>query len=216
MPPENLHMTVMEIAHSLTKSDMNELVETVRPKLEEITDYTYTHKARLICPMVSYDASAVALSFIPAAGKGSGWSDDNDDTYTYHHLRRDVYILCRSTGVEVASRYVVPSAHLTLGRFVTNEDHATEGQEGLDMKKMDAWLKTIDEVNAWLKENYWPQEKGKIAPGGEWIVGEEKGLSCQAGTIWYGAPDDGKLGKATLRVGKGFEPVTFDKSALLM
>jgi len=35
-----------------------------------MTDYTLTHRARLIKPMLSYDGAALALSFLPAAGEG--------------------------------------------------------------------------------------------------------------------------------------------------
>ncbi len=67
------------------------------------------------------------MSFLPAAGESvvspppvAPKPDDRagrDDGYTYHHLRRDIFGLVGGTGVDIASRYVVPSAHMTLGRM---------------------------------------------------------------------------------------------------
>ena len=185
--------------------------------------------------MLSYDSSAIALSFVPAAGEArppsrSGFppeSDDpdptetetrQDDAFTYHHLRRSLYELSTSGGVEVASRYTVPSAHLTIARFVSQEDISTSPQESsddsgpgqldghgakaviVDTKKVSKLVEEIEDINAWLVEEYWPregQQGERIKEGGEWIVGEEKGLDCRKGTLWYG-------GGNTVRLGRGF------------
>ena len=70
MPRDNLHMTALEITHSKTAPEIDALVEQLRPVLEEVTDYTLTHRSRLVKPMITYDAQAMALSFLPAAGEG--------------------------------------------------------------------------------------------------------------------------------------------------
>jgi hypothetical protein len=161
--------------------------------------------------MLSYDASALALSLLPAAGEAhpSTRSSEADD-YTYHHLRRDIYSLCTNAGVTIGSRYTVPSAHLTIARFVTQDDILTKeaptaqadtakdgGQGGVDRGKVRNLVERIEEINAWLEREYWPRGEEEIRAGGEWVVGEEKGLDCRRGTLWYG-------GGETVRLGKGF------------
>src|SRR4051794_39204153 len=109
MPPANLHMTVLEVTHSQTPDVVERLVETMRPSLNSIADYTFTHRAKLVKPMLSFDGSACAVSFIPAGGPEPGVQDDKHDySYTYQHLRRDLYNISRDAGAEIESRYTVP------------------------------------------------------------------------------------------------------------
>jgi hypothetical protein len=147
--------------------------------------------------MISYDGAALALSFLPAAGEllpceksESEVRTQEDDNFTYHHLRRDLFNIASKTGVSIDSRYVVPSSHITIGRFLTQDDHDTP-------EKMVNWIKKIEQLNAWLEEEYWPKENGKRREDGEWIVGQERGLDFREGTLWYG-------GGNTVRIGKGF------------
>ncbi|PVH97202.1 AAA-domain-containing protein [Periconia macrospinosa] len=184
MPRDNLHITALEITHSKTAEEIEGLVEIMQPKVPFITNYTFTHQTRLIKPMIGYDASALALSFVPAAGEdvpaGRSLADDN---YTYHHLRRDLFNLCKDTGVAVDSRYVVPSSHLTIGRFIDPRDFAN-GTVPYDPHKMEAFIQKIEEINEWLQNEFWPEfNDGKIPDGGQWIVGEEKGLHCRMGRL---------------------------------
>ncbi|KAI5861202.1 RNA ligase/cyclic nucleotide phosphodiesterase [Durotheca rogersii] len=183
--------------------------------------------ARLVRPFVSYDLSAFALSFVPASGHEPRASpppaqpgpldDEHDDhhegepiqepgqpprpdRYTYHHLRRDLWARARAAGVAVDSRYVVPSAHVTLGRYLGDADHATAAQRR-------RWVDAIDEVNRWLEGEVWavaaapPGGASPAAPRrrfvGEWIVGQEKGFDVRVGTLWYG-------GGRTVLLGEGF------------
>lgn len=196
MPPDCLHMTTLEVTHSLTAPEIDTLIQTLLPSMESITDYTAHHRARLVKPMIGYDASALALSFIPASGEGT---DAHNDAYTYHHLRRDVYALTKSAGVTVTSRYTVPSSHLTIARFVTQEDFLHRGKDGsvFDSHKMRAWIATIEGINKWLQETYWPSEGQSIPESGQWTVGHEKGLDFRKGTLWYG-------GGKTIHLGAGF------------
>jgi len=64
---------------------------------------------------------------------------------------------------------------------------------------MKCWLNGIEEINAWLESEFWPVDgqTGPIKTGGEWIVGQEKGLDLRKGRLWYG-------GGETVRLGKGF------------
>ncbi|KAL8874806.1 MAG: hypothetical protein Q9192_009146 [Flavoplaca navasiana] len=199
MPTECLHMTALEIDFSRTAEEIDAIVKTMFDKIREITDYPFAHRARLIKPMLSYDTAAIALSYVPAAGESPPDGRHNSaDAYTYHHLRRDLYELSKSTGVEIASRYVVPSAHLTIARFVTQADIAvSEDDETPDPPKVQKLLDQIEKINADLRDRYWPKDDQRIMAGGEWIVGQEKGLDCRKGTLWYG-------GGQTIRLGKGF------------
>ena len=201
-PSENLHLTCLEITFSRTKEEIAELIRQMAPNISEITDYTYTHRARLIKPMLGFDASAFALSFLPAAGEGlSHGRRKADDEYTYHHLRRDVYTLAKGTGVAIGSRYTVPSSHLTIGRFITPQDTAKDAEKGLDAsiadpEKMSRVLSKIEEINDWLQNEYWPKDMGiPIREGGEWIIGEENGLDFHQGTLWYGRGERVRLGR---------------------
>ncbi|KAH7356501.1 RNA ligase/cyclic nucleotide phosphodiesterase [Rhexocercosporidium sp. MPI-PUGE-AT-0058] len=197
MPVPNLHLTALELTHSLTEAQITAIIKDLGPEAtEKITDYTYTHRPRLIKPMLSYDGAALALSFLPAAGEGlpSTSSDTSsrikqDDDYTYHHLRRDLFNIASATGVTVDSRYVVPSSHITVGRFLTQEDHASP-------EKMVKFIELIEEINAWLEREYWPSGDER-REAGEWIVGQERGLDFRMGRLWYG-------GGKTVRLGRGF------------
>ena len=164
---------MQEITHSKTAEEIEALKEQVAPVAGQVVEYTKasTRKARLIRPMIGFDASALALSFVPAAGER--------DDFSYHHLRRDVFDVLTEAGVKVDSRYVVPSAHLTIGRFITRGDFETEAK--LDAGKMERFVSAIDEVNQWLQEKYWKDEQR-----GGWTVGEGDGIVLRWGTVWYG------------------------------
>ena len=65
MPQDNLHMTTSELLSSCPGDQVEGMAATLEQKLsiEEIVNYTLTHRARLIRPVISYDATAFALSF---------------------------------------------------------------------------------------------------------------------------------------------------------
>lgn len=230
MPAPNLHMTALEVTHSLTVSEINELVNKLLPSSKQIADYpsTPSHQARLIKPMLSYDAAALALSFVPAAGevlsptpttttsasasssteetaKASSQRTLSDDTFTYHHLRRDLYTLT-SASISVGSRYVVPSAHLTIARFNSPNPFASssdpssdplDATAGLTIDARRHWIHEIEAINKWLETEYWPTGTStQIRAGGEWIIGDEKGLDLRRGTLWYGGGESIYQGKA--------------------
>ena len=94
----------------------------------------------------------------------------------------------KDAGITVNSRYIVPSAHITLGRYLTDEDHATP-----ELRKQ--WVDAIDEINAWLEAEVWDNASSELV--GEWVVGQEKGLDVRAGQLWYG-------GGRTVLMGEGF------------
>jgi len=212
MPPEALHMTVLEIAHSLTAAEVEGLEQQMGDNVEKIVNITCekfetTEKvARLVCPLLNFDDSSLALQWLPAASPSHGTPglQDGSDGYTYHHLRRDVHAAIRDAGLEVASRYVTPSAHLTICRFINSEDLSIRGQSGsgsvscvaVDHAKVSKFVETIEEINAWLIAEFWPQAESLPIPrGGEWVVGEEKGLECRRGTLWYGGGERVCMGR---------------------
>ncbi|KAI1814163.1 60S ribosomal protein L44 [Poronia punctata] len=198
MPLHRMHITTLEIAFSRTAEEIEEIKEALKPSIPAIANYTYRHRARLVKPMVSYDLSAFAVSFLPAAGEPvispPPVAPDNadvlkqGDTYTYHHLRRDMWDQAKMAGIVVGSRYIVPSAHITLGRYLTHDDHATPEQRK-------RWVDAIDDVNRWLESEVWGRADSEVI--GEWIVGQEKGLDVRVGTLWYG-------GGRTVLLGEGF------------
>lgn len=199
MPAYNMHMTALEVAFSKTPEEIADLVTAFRPAIPSIVSYTHSHRARLVKPFVSYDLSAFALSFLPASGEAAlspppvgvdvpAASITAGDGYTYHHLRRDIFDRVQAAGIEVGSRYQVPSAHITLGRYLSEVDHDTPA-------KRQRWIAAIDEVNRWLAEEVWDQEGAEFT--GEWVVGQERGLDARNGALWYG-------GGRTIQLGEGF------------
>ncbi|KAL5332792.1 RNA ligase/cyclic nucleotide phosphodiesterase [Aspergillus crustosus] len=203
LPPESLHITTLEIASSRTADEIDALAASLlnsgtASKLVNYTSDTH-HRARLVKPVVSYDSSATALSFLPAAGEPTAHSkeverpgnDDSNDGYSYHHLRRDLAGLVLDSGVSLGARYVVPSAHVTIARFVERD-----GKE-VDEKKVAALVERIERVNATLRERYWPEKDGSVPVKGEWVVGQEYGLEFNKGTSWYGGGEKVLVGKGS-------------------
>ncbi|KAJ5110645.1 hypothetical protein N7532_001180 [Penicillium argentinense] len=198
MPDDCLHTTVLEVAHSLTEGEIENLVQTLQSSevsTRQISEYAVAHQTRLLKPLISFDSAALALTLVPAAGEGVEASPSGDsDSYSYHHLRRDIFDITRQANLPVASRYIVPSAHITIGRFIT-DDGFVKGDDGrqVDSAAVKRFVDKIGEVNDNLKRKYWPSEGG-IPDGGEWIVGQEMGLVVRRGRLWYGGGEDVPLG----------------------
>lgn len=185
MPSDRLHMTTMEITSCQTESEIKDLVSFLHQHspLQELVNYTLTHRARLVKPMVNYDSSAIALSFVPAAGE--------DDRYTYHHLRSDIYDGITRSGCPITSRYTVPSAHVTLARFITQDGFLLGDTEKLNHAQNSLLVDTLEKINDRLRDTYWQSDN----PQGEWVVGQEKGLELVKGRSWYGKGDRVLLGE---------------------
>ncbi|KAJ5561055.1 RNA ligase/cyclic nucleotide phosphodiesterase [Penicillium sp. DV-2018c] len=193
MPSDCLHMTVLEVAHSLTEQQIEDLVQTLRSSkevtLSDIAAYPRSHPARLIKPMVSFDSAALALTFVPAVSDAKIASAGED--YTYHHLRRDIFEMVRRANVSVVPRYSVPSAHFTIARFISQDEFTVEGADGVervDHQRIKALIEKIEEINTKLENEYWARE-GQIKDGGEWVVGQED-LVIRRGRLWYGGGED--------------------------
>ena len=191
MPLQNLHTTVLEVVFSVTEPEVNKIVSTLLQDgaAERIANITLQHRPRLIKPMISYDTAALALSFVPAAGEGKSVEEDK---FTYHHLRRDVFDKLVAAGVKPASRYAVPSAHLTIGRFINQNGFVSNGV--FDHEKAKKFIEKIEEINDRLQKKFWPTEEG-VPEEGVWTMGQEKGLDFRKGTLWYGGGETVVLGK---------------------
>ncbi|KAF4218059.1 hypothetical protein CNMCM8980_005443 [Aspergillus fumigatiaffinis] len=188
-PPDFLHTTVLEIASSRTSLEVDSFVSHLEQSgvIPDLVNYTFNHRARLVKPVVSFDAAAMALSFVPAAGEPSRWSRSaDDDKYTYHHLRRDLYAGVAATGLQLKPRYLVPSAHITIARFVTHDGFLLEklgagGEPAFDCERVAALVDKIEQINQKIQAKYWPGENRTVSAGAEWIVGEETGLELCKG-----------------------------------
>ncbi|KAF4270324.1 hypothetical protein KXW98_003691 [Aspergillus fumigatus] len=188
-PPDFLHTTVLEIASSRTPLEVDSFVSHLEQSgvIPGLVNYTFNHRARLVKPVVSFDASAMALSFVPAAGEPSRWSRSvDDDNYTYHHLRRDLYAGVAATGLQPKARYLVPSAHITIARFITHDGFLLEkfgsgGEPVYDCDRVAALVDKIEQINHEIQAKHWPGENRTVSAGAEWIVGEETGLELCKG-----------------------------------
>ena len=175
MPPENLHITVLEVVHSTTRAAIESLIETIGMQhLERMVYYPAGKGVRLGKPSLSFDKAALAVSFLPIEG-------GRDRGYTYHHLRGDLWEMLRRRGIDVSSRYIVPSAHLTVGRFIE------VGPTGVGSvaKEMKRWIKVIDEINDWLEKNGEQYMRGDNGKGQSfWEI--DTPLDLRKGLLWYG------------------------------
>ena len=197
-PADQLHMTTLEMVSSRTALEVDRVTAFLQEKLplQEIVNYTLTHRARLVRPVVSYDAAAMALSFVPAAGETTNQLDWTvDDEYSYHHLRRDLWNIVARSGYQPASRYNVPSAHITIARFAVPAGFDKEKALELLTDGRVAMVEKIEDINQELRSKEW--KRFGHASRGEWIVGHERGLELNKGQSWFGK------GEAVL-IGNGF------------
>ena len=87
--------------------------------------------------------------------------------YSYHHFRQEIFDKVTAAGVQVTSRYYVPTAHVTIARFVAETCRGGDGVQ--------EWLERIDDINCWL-----------AGLEVKWAVGDEAPIECRIGQVWYG------------------------------
>ncbi|KAL4783090.1 60S ribosomal protein L44 [Aspergillus varians] len=182
-PPESLHITTLEVTSSRTQEEIDALATRLLQDgtASKLVNYASDprHRARLVKPIISFDASAMALSFLPAAGEPiadqnttatAAGKHQHDDGYSYHHLRRDLAAKVLESGISLAARYVVPSAHVTIARFVRHNGGLLDGHG------VAALVERVERVNMMLREKYWPGENegGSMPVKGEWVVNVPK------------------------------------------
>ena len=143
-PPENLHMTLLEVAHSRPEKEIESLVHTLKPKMEAINSITVKGPV-LKHPLLCFDANAVALSFTSSYP-------------THTKLRESLYDFVTHHGVDILPRYAGPSAHITIARF--KEQLSTE-----DVKHM---LKTIASINKSMPNHEWKITSASLSSGIIW------------------------------------------------
>ncbi|PYH85476.1 60S ribosomal protein L44 [Aspergillus uvarum CBS 121591] len=185
-PPNYLHMTTLEIASCRTEPEIDDLVTRLQRSgiIPQLTDCTFHHRPRLFKPVISYDATAMALSFVPeASGDMIGHFHEKEyqnEQYTYHHLRRDVSAQIAAIGLPMKPRYIAPSAHITIARFITREGFLLErpgpdGVEKVDTNQVALLIRKTESINERLRAEYWPRERGEPIPRkGEWVVNVPK------------------------------------------
>ncbi|KAJ5170729.1 Ribosomal protein L44e [Penicillium coprophilum] len=184
VPPDHLHMTTLEIRSSLTGPEIDEISSSLEMSgiVAELANYTLTHRARLVKPVISYDTSAIALSFVPAAGEEDHYEySGKDDKFTYHHLRNDLHNIITQSDCPIAARYTVPSAHITIGRFITTSGPPQRELYSLEEfeKKASQLVYQIEDLNHELRSNVW-RRLGDPSEG-QWVIGHEKGLELMKG-----------------------------------
>jgi hypothetical protein len=165
MPLHKLHISLLEIAHNTTPAIVDERVKQLRPHFPKLLAYPQNNPTHLFRPQLACDTSSLVVKFLPVTGTNT--------SYTYHHLRRDLFDQVSTLGIIMCPRYVVPSAHITVARFIDNVDFEMDGKTVEE--KMRKWWKLIDNINVWLASL--PDEKGM------WTIDNAE---CRTGTQWYG------------------------------
>ncbi|CEJ60932.1 hypothetical protein PMG11_09486 [Penicillium brasilianum] len=193
-PADHLHMTTLEILPARTLAEVNEFERFLKENanLQDIVNYTLTNRARLVRPILSYDTSALALSFVPAVDDAD---IEVDGGYSYQHLRSDLYDFVTQSGCPLEARYTVPSAHVTIARFVRPVGRSENRPEepGSCRKQAHELVATIEDINQELRSNDWKRFGNPSR--GEWTVGQEQGLELMKGRSWYGKGESVLIGE---------------------
>ncbi|SCV39897.1 uncharacterized protein FFB14_07333 [Fusarium fujikuroi] len=183
-PQDCLHMTVIVVALSITPKELVDKTIKFKPCLKKLASIFHGQQIRLVKPKLSFNEGGVALSFVPAADEETQDIRTKTTDYTYLHLRRDIFALCSEKGVDAETQKGATACHITLARFITQEDHNRNGNPS--QEAMASWVTGIEEINEMLAQKYWPHE-GSVPPeSGSWVIDGRRSLDIRAGTIWYG------------------------------
>lgn len=195
MPPQNLHMTTLEMVSAKTAQDVDQVAAFLQANapLQELVNYTLTHRARLGRPVVSYDASALALSFLPVFEDTEKTTGAGNGTYSYHHLRSDLYDRITQSGCQIGARYSVPSAHITIARFVVPIGSTHEEELAALGERVVKLVERLEDINQELRSDEW--KRFGSPSRGEWTVGQERGLELNKGVAWYGTGERVLIGQ---------------------
>lgn len=186
MPRECLHMTALEINNSEPIEKVLKNMELIKPHVDQLLNPA-GETPILMRPLVCFDASALALTFVPIDHPVDHKKEETDVTATpkeiqtgYTHYRAQLYeTVTKVAGIDVDSRYQVPSAHITIARFVKE----------IPPEAIDAILNQVKELNAWLDESY--SDPNKFS----WKIREERANVCRYGRLWYGGGTSEGTGK---------------------
>ncbi|KAL1701938.1 RNA ligase/cyclic nucleotide phosphodiesterase [Schizophyllum commune] len=179
-PASNMHITLLELVVAKTKLDVEEVIQKLGSGvIEQLVGYPKAHPTRLVRPRLNIDLGGLALSFVPEARGNEGVAEVAP--YTYLHMRRDLYALAGEAGITPQARYAVPSAHITLARFVSEEDFVARTEQEKEKEaageKVAEFVRLVDAIN---------EELG--ASDLVWTVGEA-GVELRRGKTWYGGGD---------------------------
>ena len=149
--PRQLHMTVYEVTHSRTSRQLQPLVATVRGHRSELCCQLPIDRVKLDSPLLNYDTSAVAITFLPI----------DVDGYDIARLRAEVGGRLAGMGIEWDGRYVAPTAHITIGRFVESR---------LRRASMEQWLAKLDELSTVQRMGGRVVSGGRAAASDDWFI----------------------------------------------
>lgn len=171
MPQECLHLSALEITHSVPPHVIESQIRQLQPFLDSMLSAARgQHAPVLVKPLVCFDSAALALTFVPLASPLQQYGP-GAEKYTYTHLRAHLYDAVHyDAQINNGARYEVPSAHVTIARFI----------EEVSPDAVDALLARIARINDWLEKTYATPESFS------WQVGAERGTECRCGRIWYG------------------------------
>ncbi len=102
-PPEDLHLTLVEIRHSRGEEEADAVARRVQPLMSALLDGL--HVFGLVHPSVLYDRGGCALSLLPADGG-------------LEEVRRRIVERLRDLGVDTEERYERSVAHVTFARYL--------------------------------------------------------------------------------------------------
>ncbi|CUM65865.1 uncharacterized protein PRCAT00003515001 [Priceomyces carsonii] len=152
LPPELLHLTVLEIALLLPKSSIMKIVEEVLPHIETILRIANDGPV-LNEPLICFDSNAIAVSFT-SVGKCSS------------RYRQDVFESVSLYDIKAQPRYLSPTMHITIVRFVKE----------LDEEDIKSLLQKVDELNSSIQNFEWKVSKCELNYGLGWYGQPKKGI----------------------------------------
>lgn len=163
---EDLHLSVIELSHRHTVSQLRSVAGEIGTlRIQNILDLvsTLSIKPGLVAPTISFDKMGIALNYLPS----------DAISYTYHHLRSDMHAVALDSGIKgIDMCYTAPSAHITIGRFISNKFFETAEAR----KKFVQLVKDLNDVQRGEKD--------------AWTVGESQGLEMQLGYLKFGRESD--------------------------
>lgn len=143
-PAEDLHMSVLEIANSCRQDEVIQIVDLLLPCLEQLLNIANDGPV-LNCPLIGFDANAIALTFTSV--------DKSHIEY-----RQELFDRVASYGVDIRPRYNAPSAHITIMRFV----------DELKETDLNSLLSQIQVVNTSLTNTKWKVSNCEFNYGHIW------------------------------------------------
>lgn len=79
MPPLKMHLTALEITHSLTDPEIHTIIADLGPStIEEMTDYTFHHRARII-KRKSWLFASTSVQSRGSCRRGLNWATDTHE-----------------------------------------------------------------------------------------------------------------------------------------